>query len=274
MNRVLALFAATIVVAACATAEPDYVERPVEDLYNEAVNRLQAGDWPAAAAAFDEVERQHPYSQWATRAELMGAYAHFRNAYYDQAILAAQRYLQLHPGSPETAYANYLVAVSHYEQIVDVQRDQAATQAAFAMLQLVTTRYPGSEFARDAQLKLDLVREHLAGKEMAIGRFYLRRGEYLAAINRFRVVVDLYQTTSHIPEALHRLTESFLALGVLPEAQAAAAVLGYNFPGSDWYMDSYRLLAAAGVAPGLDDRALDAAPDPWWRRWMGAFGRG
>lgn len=276
MNRplrlVLALaFAASI--AACASREPEYVERPVEELYNEAMDRLGDGDWKAAAEAFAEVERQHPYSQWATRAELMAAYSHFRNAEYSQAILAAQRYLQLHPGSEGAPYANYLIAVSYYEQIVDVERDQQATQDALTALQLVATRYPNSDFARDAQLKVDLVREHLAGKQMAIGRFYLKRGEYLAGINRFRTVIDQYQTTSHVAEALHRLTEAYLALGIVHEAQAAASVLGYNFPGSDWYVDSYRLLAQAGVAQPLDQVAPAAQPSVW-SRMTGVFRRG
>ncbi len=272
LRLVLALaFAATI--AACASREPEYVERPVEELYNEAMDRLGAGDWQAAAEAFDEVERQHPYSQWATRAELMGAYAHFRNGEYSQAILAAQRYLQLHPGSEGALYANYLIAVSYYEQIVDVERDQQATQDALTALRLVATRYPQSDFARDAQLKIDLVREHLAGKQMAIGRFYLKRGEYLAGVNRFRVVIDQYQTTSHVAEALHRLTEAYLALGIVHEAQAAASVLGYNFPGSDWYVDSYRLLAQAGVAQPLD-QAAPYAPPSMWSRMTGVFRRG
>lgn len=260
-------------LAACATREPEYVERPVEELYNEAMDHLQAGRWADAAAGFDEVERQHPYSQWATRAELQGAYAHYRAGSFDLAILAAQRYLQLHPGSDGAGYANYLIAISHYEQIVDVRRDQASTQAAMAALQLVAARYPNTEYARDAELKIDLVREHLAGKEMAIGRFYLQRGDYAAAINRFRQVIADYQTTSHVPEALHRLTKSYLALGVVPEAQRVAAVLGYNFPGSDWYMDSYRLLAQAGVAKPLEETPIEEVRS-WWRRMVSAMTRG
>jgi outer membrane protein assembly factor BamD len=266
-------FAAFAALAACANKAPEYVERSVEELYNEAMDKLQAGTWKDAALAFDEVERQHPYSQWATRAELMSGYAYYRAGEFPTAILAAQRYLQLHPGSPEAPYANYLIAISHYEQIVDVQRDQAETQAALDTLGLVATRYPDTEFARDANLKIDLVKEHLAGKEMAIGRYYLRRGEFLAAINRFRQVITDYQTTSHVPEALHRLTEGYLALGVVPEAQSAAAVLGYNFPGSQWYEDSYRLLARAGAAAPLDNAAPAEAVQSWWRRMTGQLFR-
>ena len=270
--NVLAL-AAVVALAACASKQPEYVERPVEELYNEAMDKLQAGTWPEAALAFDEVERQHPYSQWATRAELMSGYAYYRAGDFATAILAAQRYLQLHPGSPEAAYANYIIAVSHYEQIVDVQRDQVETRAALDALGLVAARYPGTEYARDAVLKIDLVREHLAGKEMAIGRYYQRRGEYVAAINRFRQIITEYQTTSHVPEALHRLTESYLALGVVPEAQSAAAVLGYNFPGSQWYEDSYRLLERAGVAAPLGTQAPAEAVESWWRRMTGRLFR-
>ena len=274
LPRLVLALAFAALVAACASREPEYVERPVEELYNEAMDKLQGGDWLAAAEAFVEVERQHPYSTWATRAELMGAYSHYRNAQFDLAILAAQRYLQLHPGNEGAPYANYLIAVSHYEQIVDVQRDQAATQAALSALLLVATRYPDTDFARDAQMKVDLVREHLAGKEMTIGRFYLMRGEYLASINRFRAVIEEHQTTSHIPEALHRLTEAYLALGIVPEAQAAAAVLGYNFPGSDWYMDSYRLLARAGAAPVMEQDARPVPTRSLLGRITGPFRRG
>ncbi len=272
-RRLLAV-AGLCLLAACATREPEYVERSVEELYNEAMDHLQAGRWADAAAAFDEVERQHPYSQWATRAELQGAYAHYRVGDFDASILAAQRYIQLHPGNEDAPYANYLIAISHYEQIVDVRRDQATAQAALAALQLVATRYPDTEYARDAELKVELVREHLAGKEMTIGRFYLERGEYVSAVSRFRTVVANYQTTSHVPEALHRLTECYLALGVVTEAQAAAAVLGYNFPGSEWYLDSYRLLAQAGVAPTLENDNPAAEVHSWWRRIMTAMTRG
>ncbi|MSP20403.1 MAG: outer membrane protein assembly factor BamD [Alphaproteobacteria bacterium] len=277
MSRLIALLVLLAAFAgaltACATKEAPYVERTVEELYNEAMDKLQAGTWTDAATAFDEVERQHPYSQWAIRAELMSAYAYYRAGEFPQAILAAERYLQLHPGNEDAAYANYLMAVSHYEQIVDVQRDQAETAAALTGLRLVATRYPNTEFARDANLKIDLVREHLAGKEMTIGRFYIQRGEYVSAINRFRQVIKEYQSTSHVPEALYRLTEAYLALGVVPEAQSAAAVLGYNFPGSDWYQDSYRLLAHAGVAPPLDQTPAEEVRS-WWRRMTGALFRG
>jgi outer membrane protein assembly factor BamD len=266
VRAALMMLGAVIIVAACTSgpAEVEYVEQPVEDLYNEALDLLQAEDYLEAVNAFDEVERLHPYSIWATRAQLMVAFAHYQQGNFDDTILAAERFLQLHPGSPEAPYAHYLAAISFYDQIVDVGRDQAMTEMAMYNLEQVVLRYPETDYARDARLKIDLAREHLAGKEMEVGRFYLNRRRYVAAINRFRTVVDEFQTTSHVPEALHRLTESYLSLGVTEEAQAAAAVLGYNFPGSEWYELSYQLLTVAGVNfdatledPGFLERALD-----------------
>lgn len=268
---------ALLAVAACATATAapeEVVERPVEDLYNEAMDYLVTLNFAAATTAFGEIERQHPYSVWATRAQLMAAYAHYQRGSYDEAILATERYLQLHPGSEDAPYAHYLAAISYYDQIIDVGRDQAITEAALGNLIQVVSRYPDSEYARDAILKIDLTIERLAGKEMAIGRFYLRRGEYVAAINRFRYVIKNYETTTHTPEALHRLTEAYLALGVIHEAQVAAAVLGHNFPGSEWYADSYRLLAQAGVAT-IDIQGSPASVEPsLWQRVTGFFGAG
>ena len=238
-------------LAACSSDDEGvaYVERPAEEIYNTAANALDSGRYQEAAQQFDEVERQHPYSEWATRAQLMAGYAYYQDLDYDQAILALERFIQLHPGHKDIAYAYYLRALSYYEQITDVKRDQAVTQQAMDGLRQVFTRFPESKYARDARLKFELTEDHLAGKEMSIGRYYQKRGQYQAAINRYRRVVDEFQTTSHVPEALHRLTESYLALGVVPEAQAAAAVLGYNFPGSDWYEDSYALLAEEGYEP-------------------------
>ena len=273
MPRWLVCATLALVLGACATEPAPYVERPVEELYNEAADLLAAGDYLDAANAFDEVERQHPYSAWATRAQLMAAYAYYQHGSYDEAVAAAERYLQLHPGGADVAYAHYLAATSFYEQIVDVGRDQAMTEAALRNLQQVVLRYPDTEYARDARLKIDLVNEHLAGKEMEIGRFYLRRGQYAGAIGRFRTVVARYETTSHTPEALHRLTEAYLAIGVMEEAQATAAVLGHNFPGSDWYRDSYRLLAGAGAVDGgvLVDEAAVPPRLSWWQRLAGMF---
>ena len=236
-------------LAACSSTEPEYIERPVEDLYNNAMDSMLEGEYEESARLFDEVERQHPYSVWASKAQLMAAYAYYQNNKYDDAINALDRFIQLHPGNRDVAYAYYLRAISYYEQISDVERDQKMTRMALETLEEVVRRFPDSRYARDARLKIDLARDHLAGKHMEIGRFYQGQGEYLAAINRFRAVIQDYQTTTHAPEALHRLVECYLAIGVTDEAQATAAVLGYNFPGSDWYVDSYALLTGADLRP-------------------------
>jgi len=243
---------AALVLGACSgddDAEIVYDERPVEQIYNKALTFLQENKFRQAAAEFDEVERQHPYSQWARRAMLMASYCYYQTNDYDSAILSAQRFLALHPGNKDAAYAYYLMGISFYEQISDVGRDQGMTQSALATLSEVVRRFPETEYARDARLKIDLTIDHLAGKEMEIGRYYLNQQSYVAAINRFRSVIVSYQTTTHVPEALHRLTESYLSLGVVTEAQTAAAILGHNFPGSDWYEDSYALLAGNDLEP-------------------------
>lgn len=234
-------------LTACSSDEKPYVERPVEDLYNIAMDAVAAQEWEAAANGFDEVERQHPYSVWANKAQLMAAYSYYQNNKYSEAISAAERFIQLHPGSRETPYAYYLVAISYYEQITDVGRDQKITQQALGALEEVVRRYPSSEYARDARLKIDLTRDHLAGKEMVIGRYYLRQNQQIAAINRFKIVIEKYQTTSHVPEALHRLAEAYMSLGIIDEAQNVAAVLGYNYPGSEWYVDTYTLVTGQEV---------------------------
>lgn len=224
-------------------------ERPVEELYNAALDRMLAGQYEQSAKLFDEVERQHPYSNWASKAQLMAAFAHYQNNKYDEAINALDRFIQLHPSNRDVAYAYYLKSLSYYEQISDVGRDQKMTQLALESLDEVRRRFPESSYARDATLKIDLARDHLAGKQMTIGRFYQSRGEHLAAVNRYRKVIQDYQTTTHVPEALHRLVECYVALGVAEEAQATASVLGHNFPGSDWYSDSYALLTGVDLRP-------------------------
>jgi outer membrane protein assembly factor BamD len=231
----------------------NYIERPVEQIYNDAWVMIDRGNWTEAARQFDEVERQHPYSIWARRAMLMSAYCYYMGNRYDESVQTASSFIQLHPGNRDVPYAYYLKAMSLYEQIADVDRDQSKTDEALTALQDLIQRYPNTEYARDARLKIDLARDHLAGKEMAVGRFYLRSGDPLAAIVRFRSVVDRYQTTSHTPEALERLTEAYLTLGVVNEAQTAAAVLGHNYPGSPWYQDAYALLTTANVAPREDE---------------------
>lgn len=245
--------------------EPEYVERPVEELYNTAMDALEARDWPVAVENFEEVDRQHPYSVWATKAQLMAAYSNYMRDRYDEAVIGLERFIELHPGNEDTPYAYYLIGLSYYEQISDIGRDQKMTQLALNALEEVVRRFPRTAYARDARLKIDLARDHLAGKEVEIGRFYQRRGQHLAAINRFRVVVEQFQTTTHVPEALHRIVESYLALGVTEEARMAAAVLGHNFPGSVWYSDSYALLG--GNVPGGQP-----VEQSWYARvWNWAF---
>jgi len=236
-------------LGACSSSDPEYVERPVEELYNTAMDSLLAGEYQESARLFDEVERQHPYSVWASKAQLMAAFANYQDNKYDDAINALDRFIQLHPGNRDIAYAYYLRAISYYEQISDVGRDQKMTRMALESLEELIRRFPDSRYTRDAQLKVDLARDHLAGKHMEIGRYYQDQGEYLAAINRFRSVIQDFQTTTHAPEALHRLVECYLALGVIDEAQATAAVLGYNFPGNPWYLDSYALLTGVDLRP-------------------------
>ncbi|MEE8516232.1 MAG: outer membrane protein assembly factor BamD [Alphaproteobacteria bacterium] len=244
------VLAAALAITACSSAKPlDPAERPVEDLYNDAMNELLVGSPLLAATKFDEVERQHPYSVWANKAQLMSAYSYYTLNRYIESVTALDRFIRLHPGSREVPYARYLRALGFYEQITDVGRDQANTVQALKYLKDVVKRYPNSKYARDARVKIDLTYDQLAGKEMQVGRFYIKRGHYAAAINRFRTVIEKYQTTSHVPEALHRLTESFLALGIKDEAQTAAAVLGHNFPGSEWYSDSYSLITGVNLQP-------------------------
>jgi len=242
--------AALLVLGACeGNTDISYEDREVEDLYNSAMDSLEAGTYTTASRLFDEVDRQHPYSVWATKAQVMSAYAHYLNDNYDEAIIAIDGFLELHPGNSDAPYAYYLKAICYYEQISDVGRDQKMTELAMQSLEEVARRYPSTKYARDARLKLDLTRDHLAGKEMSIGRFYMEQQEYLAAINRYRAVIENYQTTTHVPEALHRLTESYLALGISDEAQMSAAVLGHNYPGSQWYQDSYALLQRRNLEP-------------------------
>ena len=223
-------------------AEDAAAQLPVETMYSNAATALDGGNFVDAAQKFDDVDRQYPYSQWATRAQLMAGYAHYRALRYDEAVLALDRFIELHPGDDNVAYATYLRALCYYEQITDVRRDQRMTELALDNLQRVVERFPETKYARDAMLKIDLTQDHLAGKEMEIGRYYLVRKQYQAAINRFQHVVDDFQTTTHVPEALHRLTEAYLALGILPEAKKTAAILGYNYPESRWYKDTYKLM--------------------------------
>jgi len=246
-----------VAVAGCSTFQKKpktrlaYEERPVELLYSTGADRLDKHLWAQAVDYFQEVERQHPYSEWSRRAILMQAFAHYEANSYAEAIGDADRFISLYPGNQAAAYAHYLKAICYFEQIVDVGRDQAATGQALENLREVTARYPHSEYAQDARLKIDMVNDQLAGKEMTIGRWYLRQNDILAAIGRFKTVVDKYQTTSHTPEALYRLVEAYLTLGLLQEAKENGAVLGYNYPGDAWYSDAYKLLTSKGLKPAV-----------------------
>jgi outer membrane protein assembly factor BamD len=249
---------AAIVVTACqtgpsatATKAPVYVERPVEQLYNDARDELGRRNYSEAIQGFEEVDRQHPYSEWARRSLLMSSYAHYQQNKYEDAISGAQRFTALYPGNESAVYAYYLIAICYFEQIVDVGRDQRMTELALASLNELVQRYPASEYARDARLKIDMTQDQLAGKEMEIGRYYLREGQQLGAIGRFRRVIDVYQTTTHVPEALHRLVEANLSMGLVDEATKVGAVLGYNYPGSEWYEASYKLLTSRGATPSV-----------------------
>lgn len=267
MRRLLFIFACVLPLAACGGSDDllEYVERPVEEIYNEAMDELQDGNYMMAALQFDEVERQHPYSKWARKAMIMAAYTYYIQNQYEQAILTARRFVSLYPGNAQAPYAYYVIAQSYYEQISDVQRDQRNTELARQALLEVIRRFPDSDYARDAILKLDLTNDHLAGKEMTVGRYYLDRGQYAAALRRFRNVVENYQRTTHIPEALHRLTEVYLTLGIEQEAQTSAAILGYNYPDSQWYADSYRILVERDITPELHE-------DSWLSKiWQGIF---
>tara|TARA_B100000686_G_scaffold353260_1_gene458173 strand:- start:13743 stop:14624 length:882 start_codon:yes stop_codon:yes gene_type:complete len=221
--------------------EIEYVEREVDDIYNSAVDFMNDGKFISAGKEFDEVERQHPYSIWATRAQIMSAYVKYKVQEYDIAIGAAQRYIDLHPGADDVDYAYYLIALCFYERINDVKRDQTYTEWALKSFKNLNNRFPNSKYSRDANLKLDLIYDHLAGKEMDVGRTYLKLNNYISAINRFKKVVDSYSKTSHIPEALARLTELYLYLGIYDQAKIYASVLGHNYPQNKWYTYSYEL---------------------------------
>ncbi len=260
----LLVMCSAVGLAACGSSDKEkfaYVERPVETLYADGKRELERRRYERAILFFEEVERQHPYSAWARRSMLMKAFAYYQGNDYDEALTALDGFIALHPGNKDAAYAYYLKAICHYERIRDVGRDQEYTNNAVSALTDVIRRFPESEYARDARLKLDLTYDHLAGKEMYIGRYYLRDNKHIAAINRFKTVITKYQTTNHVPEALHRMTEAYLELGILDEARTTAAVLGHNYPGTRWYQDSYRLFEKRGLilADGTTPSRLRAA---------------
>ena len=246
----------------------DYTKIPPEQIYNQGVDALSQQRYVTANAQFDAVEQYYPYSSWAVNAQLMQGYTQYLQNHYTESIGTLDRFIQLHPAHRDIAYAYYLRALSYYEQIADIQRDQRGTELAMTALQEVVNRFPDSAYGRDARLKVDLARDHLAGKEMAVGRWYEKQHLYEAAIGRFQRVVDDFQTTNHVPEALHRLTEIYLLLGLREQAKRTASVLGYNYPGNEWYEDSYNQLLDDGVVtasgrtrpkqrPGFLTRAMD-----------------
>lgn len=260
----IVLVMALLLVGCSSSDDEKYADMPVETLYNKAMSLLEEHSYQKAASAFDEVDRQHPYSKWATKAQIMGAYAHYRAQKYERTLAALDAFLQLHPAHEDVPYALYLQGLSYYEQLTPTGRDQKDTQIALDTFQDLNRRFPLSDYARDARIKVQLLEDVLAGKEMEIGRFYQDKGSYSAAINRFKLVSTKYQSTKHVEEALYRLVECYMVLGLRQEAQAAAAVLGHNYQSSPWYAESYALvegkpLAAAGFEKSLRDES-------WWDR--------
>ncbi len=250
-------------LAACSSDnEEGFDETPAPEIYMNAYQKFKDESFKDASKIFDEVERQHPYSEWATRGQIMAAYASYQAGEYDKAIATLDAFTQLHPGYPHIDYAFYLRAICYYDQILAVSRDQRNTLDALKALEVVLKRFPNTKYGRDAQLKIDLVYDHLAGKEMQVGRYYLSERQYLSAINRFQSVVDAYPRTTHVPEALHRLVECYLALGLKAEAQSVASVLGHNFPGNEWYADTFLLLKGEDLRPEWVKKG-DAS---WWER--------
>jgi len=252
----LSVVAPALVLSACMSSEKDvnlatYVDQtePADVLYNQGLANMNAGRLDEASKKFDAVDRQHPYSEFARKSMVMGAFADYRAGKYDEAIGSAKRYLTLYPSTDDAAYAQYIIGLSYYRQIKDVTQDQKEARQTIQTMQELVTRWPNSEYVGDAKDKIRFANDQLAGKEMQVGRYYLERREYIAAVKRFRTVVENYSNTRHVEEALARLTESYYAMGLTSEAQTAAAVLGNNYPDSSWYKDSYQLLQSNGLAP-------------------------
>jgi outer membrane protein assembly factor BamD len=265
---VLALVAFSL--GACSLLDKDTVvpDEPADKLYNEGLYLLNnKKDYKAAAKKFEEVDRQHPYSEWARKSLIMTAFAYYEAGAYDDSIGAARRYIALHPGSPDAAYAQYLIGSSHFDQIPEISRDQERAEKAVQTLEEVARKHPNSEYAVAAKRKIEMARDQIAGKEMDIGRYYMERRDYTAAINRFKVVVTRYQTTRHVEEALLRLTEAYMALGIIGEAQTSAAVLGHNFPDSRWYKDAFALMQSKDLRPNENKGS-------WISQAFKKFGRG
>lgn len=270
-SKILLVVSAISLLAACSSKEEEAVQKPpesAEKLYSEARTKIDESSYKDAIKSFEEVERQHPYSPLATHSQIMSAYASYSIGDYDATVATMERFVKLYPNNDSTPYAYYLIAICYYEQISDVGRDQKATEQALGALRELVRRFPDSDYARDAKIKLELTLDHLAGKEMQVGRYYLRKNDTLAAINRFRFVVDNYQTTSHVPEALHRLVESYLKLGVTNEANRYASVLGHNFPNSLWYRDSYKLMNGVGAQKPAVPSSSSSKTPPKTSSWL------
>jgi outer membrane protein assembly factor BamD len=253
-------------LTACGDKDDENVVKPqesAEKLYADARDLIDQREYLEAVKAFEEVERQHPASELAVDGQIMAGYASYKAGKYDDAVATLQRFVRLYPANDSTSYAYYLIALSYYDQISDVGRDQKVTEQALQALREVIRRFPDTEYARDAKIKADLTVDHLAGKEMQVGRYYLVRDDTLAAINRFRYVVENYQTTSHVPEALHRLVECYLKLGVIEEAQRYAAVLGHNYPDSRWYEDTYNLMTGGEKPAAQEKKSWLDSIKPW-----------
>ncbi|MCB5177138.1 MULTISPECIES: outer membrane protein assembly factor BamD [Microvirga] len=267
-GRALVIGACGLVLAGCDTLssinpfdksetyKPEIVaDVPAEQIYNDGLARIQKRDFEGAAKKFNSLDRQYPYSEWSRKGMIMEAYANYEGGLYEEAITASRRYLQQHPNTSDAAYAQYLMASSYYDQIPDITRDQEKSERAILALQELVERYPNSEYVADARKKIQVASDQLAGKELEVGRFYLQKRNYAGAINRFRTVVSRYQTTRHVEEALERLTEAYMAMGIVNEAQTAAAVLGHNFPDSPWYKDAHALLTKGGLEPREDSQS-------------------
>jgi outer membrane protein assembly factor BamD len=264
LARAIALVVLLAPLGACSSLtslfsksdEDTYVEEPADKLYNEGLFLLNdKKDFKSAAKKFEEVDRQHPYSDWARKSLIMSAFAYYEGGDYDESITAAKRYVTLHPGSPDAAYAQFLIGSSYFDRIPDISRDQDRTEKAVAELEEVIRKFPNTEYAISAKKKIEIARDQLAGKEVDVGRWYMQKKDYTGAINRFKVVVTRYQTTRHVEEALMRLTEAYMTLGIVDEAQTSAAVLGHNFPDSPWYQDAYNLVKARGLEPAENKKS-------------------
>lgn len=253
LKQLAAVAILAVFVAGCSSTDEDEVVLPADQLYNQGLALANAGKMSRAAAEFDKVDQQHPYSKYSRNSIIMSAYSNYASGRYDEAIISARRFVTLYPTNPDSAYALYIIGNSYFKQIPDVTRDQEMSEKALSAMNELIQRFPNSEYADDAQKKINITRDQLAGKEMEVGRYYLKQRNFIAAINRFKTVVQKYQTTRHVEEALARLTESYYSLGVISEAQTAAAVLGHNFPESRWYKDSYALLKQGGYSPNEDE---------------------